>query len=331
MILRDRSTQNNGTLDERLWVQQDPNWRDLSPTLGRWTAQDPLGFSGLDVNLYRYTHNNPTDLIDPSGLEELQLNGQTFFTTKPPEKMRINQDPYKGDLLAYVDAVPPVFDPILNKDVASGADPGILIIYRGCSYDTVHFIQFGHVYIRLRREVTTWTGECWDTNITPYWETALQYESNIGVITGSTPSKPQYFLDLMPRAQEPYYTSPGAGGKGGVGGIDAKVESSWIYDVPTIVRSIAQDIQTLANQVSQKNDVLKWWDITFIGDTYAVGSKKPGKSLGHVHWSWGITTTNGGKDYTKPEVRAYIDDAQPNAAQLDLLGGRFGQDQQFLR
>src|SRR6266851_10040651 len=26
LILRDRSTQNNGTLDERLWVQQDANW-----------------------------------------------------------------------------------------------------------------------------------------------------------------------------------------------------------------------------------------------------------------------------------------------------------------
>ena len=34
---------------------------------GAFTQQDPIGFAGLDVNLYRYVFNNPTNLTDPSG------------------------------------------------------------------------------------------------------------------------------------------------------------------------------------------------------------------------------------------------------------------------
>jgi len=41
--------------------------RDYSPTTGRWTTQDPLGFAAGDANLYRYVGNTPTLLVDPSG------------------------------------------------------------------------------------------------------------------------------------------------------------------------------------------------------------------------------------------------------------------------
>jgi RHS repeat-associated protein len=129
LVLRDRSTQNNGTLDERLWVQQEANYnvtalyngsgsvveryvydpygkrtildanfntrssssyafvngfqglrldttsgiynarfRDLSPTLGRWTQADPLGFGGGDTNFYRGLANSPETMSDPGGL-----------------------------------------------------------------------------------------------------------------------------------------------------------------------------------------------------------------------------------------------------------------------
>jgi uncharacterized protein RhaS with RHS repeats len=55
-------------------------YRDYSPTLGRWTTQDPLGFAAGDVNLYRAVGNGPTNATDPSGLWEGQLNenGQGF-------------------------------------------------------------------------------------------------------------------------------------------------------------------------------------------------------------------------------------------------------------
>jgi RHS repeat-associated protein len=42
--------------------------RDLSPSLGRWMQQDPIGFSAGDLNLYRDMGNDPTNLTDPRGL-----------------------------------------------------------------------------------------------------------------------------------------------------------------------------------------------------------------------------------------------------------------------
>jgi RHS repeat-associated protein len=44
--------------------------RDLSPTLGRWLENDPLGFRAGDSNLYRYVTNAPTVFDDPSGFQQ---------------------------------------------------------------------------------------------------------------------------------------------------------------------------------------------------------------------------------------------------------------------
>jgi len=43
-------------------------FRDYDPEIGRWTAQDPVGFNGNDANLYRYVNNNPINFKDASGL-----------------------------------------------------------------------------------------------------------------------------------------------------------------------------------------------------------------------------------------------------------------------
>jgi RHS repeat-associated protein len=128
LILRDRSTLHNGTLDERLYVQQDGNhnitalvntsgtvveryvydsyggvtylngswssisssayavnylyqserldtatglyhmdYREYSPTLGRWINIDPIRFKAGDSNLYRFVGNQPQNRTDPSG------------------------------------------------------------------------------------------------------------------------------------------------------------------------------------------------------------------------------------------------------------------------
>ncbi len=40
--------------------------RYFSPPLGRWASQDPLGVES-DVCLFRYGHNSPVTLLDPSG------------------------------------------------------------------------------------------------------------------------------------------------------------------------------------------------------------------------------------------------------------------------
>ncbi|HDH11672.1 MAG TPA: hypothetical protein ENG83_05670 [Nitrospirae bacterium] len=42
--------------------------RDYDPETGRWTAKDPIGFTGGDTNLYGYVGNNPVMFVDPWGL-----------------------------------------------------------------------------------------------------------------------------------------------------------------------------------------------------------------------------------------------------------------------
>ena len=44
--------------------------RAYFPWIGRFAAPDPIGLQARDFNLYRYVSNNPTNLIDPSGLQE---------------------------------------------------------------------------------------------------------------------------------------------------------------------------------------------------------------------------------------------------------------------
>src|SRR5262249_280120 len=53
--------------------------RYYDPSIGRWTSQDPVGFDGNDVNLYRYVGNRPTTATDPTG-HRLQI-GQTTVAT----------------------------------------------------------------------------------------------------------------------------------------------------------------------------------------------------------------------------------------------------------
>jgi len=45
--------------------------RHYHPLLGAWTQKDPIGYDGGDVNLYRYVLNNPGNLTDASGLENI--------------------------------------------------------------------------------------------------------------------------------------------------------------------------------------------------------------------------------------------------------------------
>ncbi|MGA8152649.1 MAG: RHS repeat-associated core domain-containing protein [Terriglobales bacterium] len=41
--------------------------RDYNPSIGRWTAKDPILFRGGDTNLYGYVLDDPVNLRDPSG------------------------------------------------------------------------------------------------------------------------------------------------------------------------------------------------------------------------------------------------------------------------
>ena len=47
--------------------------RYYDPATGRFLSEDPIGFGGGDVNLYRYVFNNPANFTDPSGLQPQAL------------------------------------------------------------------------------------------------------------------------------------------------------------------------------------------------------------------------------------------------------------------
>jgi hypothetical protein len=41
--------------------------RYYDPKIGRFISEDPIGFEGEDINLYRYVYNIPVVFLDPSG------------------------------------------------------------------------------------------------------------------------------------------------------------------------------------------------------------------------------------------------------------------------
>lgn len=49
--------------------------RDYDPSVGRWTAKDPILFNGGQTNLYVYVGNDPVSYTDPEGKWALQVAG----------------------------------------------------------------------------------------------------------------------------------------------------------------------------------------------------------------------------------------------------------------
>ncbi|RYG49256.1 MAG: RHS repeat-associated core domain-containing protein [Chitinophagaceae bacterium] len=58
------------------------------PRSGRWMTKDPIGFGGIDTNIYGYVNGDPINWIDPSGHFAIPLllpllpaiiEGATFF------------------------------------------------------------------------------------------------------------------------------------------------------------------------------------------------------------------------------------------------------------
>ncbi len=53
--------------------------RAYSPSLGRFTSEDPKGFDAGDYNLYRYVGNDPLDKTDPMGLAGPEPLGEILY------------------------------------------------------------------------------------------------------------------------------------------------------------------------------------------------------------------------------------------------------------
>src|SRR5579862_2092451 len=51
-------------------------------TIGHWITEDPTRFGAGDPNLRRFVHNDPTNAVDPTGLElvaETQWEAQDYL------------------------------------------------------------------------------------------------------------------------------------------------------------------------------------------------------------------------------------------------------------
>jgi RHS repeat-associated protein len=60
-------------------------YRNYDPEIGRWTAKDPIGFAGGDIDLYGYVQNDPVNWIDPNGRDRTSWGGFGRSITDGPK------------------------------------------------------------------------------------------------------------------------------------------------------------------------------------------------------------------------------------------------------
>jgi hypothetical protein len=84
--------------------------RDYDPDVGRWTAKDPIGFSGGDTDLYGYVLNDPINLVDPLGLK-----GGILI----PIRKFIKKNISGGDIIA----------PIIEKGLSIPTSAGGILVF----------------------------------------------------------------------------------------------------------------------------------------------------------------------------------------------------------
>jgi len=80
-------------------------YRDYDPDIGRWTAKDPILFSGGDTDLYGYCLNNPINRIDPWGLDYnknyfIRAFGKGFSTTIAQQAWETGKTPPLHEAMA---------------------------------------------------------------------------------------------------------------------------------------------------------------------------------------------------------------------------------------
>jgi len=67
--------------------------RDYDPEVGRWTAKDPIRFTGGDTSLFAYAANDPVNLLDLWGLAAIEFVRERGLLRVDPERAGAN--PYE--------------------------------------------------------------------------------------------------------------------------------------------------------------------------------------------------------------------------------------------
>ena len=60
-------------------------FRDYDPQVGRFTAQDPIGYTGGDHDLYDYCVDDPVSFIDPEGLMARRVSEENLSKENPED------------------------------------------------------------------------------------------------------------------------------------------------------------------------------------------------------------------------------------------------------
>jgi hypothetical protein len=126
------------------------------PAIGRWFTEDPIGFDAGDADLYRYVANDPTNGIDPNGLEieTARTTVRTWSTPKPNllgNKGGVDFGPdgkFKGEVqVRLIDS----FTTTSGQELPNGISIAFLTTApkdSGYRHGGVHFLQFVNVLLK---------------------------------------------------------------------------------------------------------------------------------------------------------------------------------------
>jgi RHS repeat-associated protein len=91
--------------------------RYYDPTINRFISEDPMGYAGSGPNLYAYVHDNPTNLVDPFGLQDnaspWQVGWEWLTGTGPRVHNFTDGDPFT-ELLRHHEHIQDLINGVCN-------------------------------------------------------------------------------------------------------------------------------------------------------------------------------------------------------------------------
>ena len=87
--------------------------RYYDPAIGRFISEDPIGFSGGDLNLYAYVRNNPVKYKDPLGLI---IDWQGLSKTRN----ELLEDPFSATIIKFLENSKNTYTILVNNQGLNG-------------------------------------------------------------------------------------------------------------------------------------------------------------------------------------------------------------------